>query len=320
VRWPYLGFNPTTSSIAAFTNWTEEGAPSDDCSYTATVPQGQHYVKLILVETFYIWTVDGHCTLFPSDCTETQTMTLTSGTTTLDTSSVSGNGGVGPDADAGPSWTEIAANVYQRTVIKLVDVSGLTASGSATLNWEITIAQGTYDGPIGTSLSLVPAGSQLQSFTWSYPSGGAAALELMYQDQDPAAAAVGSWYSDLLADEGSYLVTSPQWVSDTSGDGSAQRNDPAAYLSGSNPAITNVNLTRPDGFTGSAVLRITEAASLLVFPDTTVTFSSGTASYSYAITSTQALPSNIANLTPLLTWSLSIDGGSTFLPFAWTGH
>jgi hypothetical protein len=138
----------------------------------------------------------------------------------------------------------------------------------------------------------------------------------------------GYWQGDALADEGDTNVTTPQWVASTG------ENDPAGYVIGANPVLSFVNITRPDSFTGDAKLRITEASGLLVFSDTTIPFTSGTptpcaappttlcpaSTYGYAITSSQALPSTIANLQPQLTWSLSIDGGTNFIPFAWTYH
>jgi hypothetical protein len=291
-----FGGNPNAYSVGVATDSEWEGAALDDCFFSVTAAQGQHYVSLNFVESFGKWIDYGDCLPDDGYCDGSVTATLTSGGTTLDTTVVSGNGAVGPTADSGPTWNYVSTTsgspeieTYRRTVTKLIDVSALTASGPATLQWEVDATEGYY-GPISDSLNLYPGDSNLVSFAWGQPSESPIVSFSMYYDSTNGGN--GYWQGDKLADEGDTLMSPPQWI------GSTGESDPAGYLYGATPMVFNVSITRPDGFTGSARLRIVEASGLLVFPDTTVPLTSGAATYSYAITSSQAVPSYIDVLNP----------------------
>ena len=297
-------YSPNVYTLQGEAAESTEGPELDDCSFAVTALHGQKSVTMVFNETFHL------CYLDSVYCPGSVTATLTANGTILDTTAVSGNGATGPTADSDGAWTISSdGSTYTRAVTRHVDVSTLTATADATLQWEIDATQG-YEGPFSVRLTLYPADSNLLSFDWSYPSNSTPApMFPMYYDSMNA-----GWQADPLADEGDTLVTQPRYVA------SSGENDPACYSSGATPVVFNVGITRPDSFSGNATLRIEEANGLLAFPDSTVPFTSGSASYGYAISSSQALPASIANLQPQLTWSLSIDGGATFIPFAWTSH
>jgi hypothetical protein len=164
-----------------------------------------------------------------------------------------------------------------------------------------------------------PALTQLQSFHWKAlqddnPAHGMSAL---YHDS-----VNGDWSEDALADEGDTEVTDPAWMANSTGTGIPQKNDPVAYIGGTKPLITNIVLTRVDGSSDSALLRVTTDQGGLAFPDTAIQFSNGTASLNFpsSVIAQQALPAAIANMDVDLTWSISLDSGVTWTSFAVTNH
>ena len=201
------GGNPNSYSVGVATESLWGGAYLDDWFFSVTAHQGQHYVSLNFVESFGVWVDYSGCMTWTGYCSGSVTATLTSGGTTLDTTVVSGNGAVGPTADSGPTWTLIGTTsgspeiqTYRRTVTKLIDVSSLTSSSSATLQWEVDATEGYY-GPISDALNLYPGDSNLVSFAWGQPSGPTVSFSMYY---DSANGGNGYWQGDTLADEGGH--------------------------------------------------------------------------------------------------------------------
>jgi len=176
------------------------------------------------------------------------------------------------------------------------------------------------DNPEELSGSLAVPGpplTNLQSFQWNASSDGNPlhGMISLYHDS-----ANNNWSDDALADEGDTQVAQPAWVEDSSGDGAPTENDPVAYTGGTIPSITNIVLTRADGITASAVLRVTADSGGLAFPDTPIQFVGGAANLTGPIIAQTALPAAIANLGVDLTWSISFDQGQTWTGFAETNH
>jgi|GEM_PF-2027668 len=178
---------------------------------------------------------------------------------------------------------------------------------------------GCTQSAIGPIAIPGPALTQLQSFHWQalLDDNPAHGMKALYHDS-----ANDVWSEDALADEGDTNVTDPAWMANSTGTGIPQENDPVAYTGGTKPFITNVVLTRVDGSSDSALLRVTTDQGTLAFPDTAIQFSNGMASLNYpsGIIAQQTLRAAIANMDVNLTWSISLDSGVTWTGFAMTSH
>ncbi len=153
----------------------------------------------------------------------------------------------------------------------------------------------------------------LKSFSWKavQDPSNQVGMEKMWEDNQ------SEWWNDALTDEGRVEITDPQWVAND--DGTVKRSDPVAYTSQARPALTTVVLKISATIPTSGVLRVSSDSSLLAFPDTSVQFENGQAVVGKILANTP-LPTEIQNVDLTLTWSLSLDGGQTFVDFASTEH
>jgi len=172
------GIDGSGSTAISGSAWVNSGPADDaggpftrDCTVSVTALQGQHYLQLTFTEWFNAQVSDpwGLCT-DPSNCTVSMTWTLTSGGTTLDTTTASGYSGPSPALPGGGSWTYLGdfnpgtsyeSLDYVRTVVKLIDVSALTVSGDVTLQWEVSGTEGGICG-FGSSDTMFPVFDGLQ--------------------------------------------------------------------------------------------------------------------------------------------------------------
>lgn len=150
----------------------------------------------------------------------------------------------------------------------------------------------------------VPVQFTLNSFSW-YTSAG------YYRDNS-------DWTQDSVSSEGTTLVQNPVWNSQTS--------EPAVFYPGQSefPTISNLSLTASGNFSRPIKLRIVPgsgAPTWLQFNGSIdLSFSNGSASYQYAISSS-AKPTSIDNLRNVsLLWQISADGGSSWTTIRTTTH
>lgn len=125
------------------------------------------------------------------------------------------------------------------------------------------------------------------------------------------------WSQDSVSSDGTTLVEHPQW---TSG-----RSDPIVLFPGLRPTISDVVLSASGSFSGAAKVRVvssTNSPPWLMFPSAIdVSFSNGTATYSFTGLDSSGTPSGIDNLRSVtLRWEVSFNGGLAWSAFGSTIH
>ena len=189
------------------------------------------------------------------------------------------------------------------SVPKTVYIKGVTASANDTLTLSFTPSAqtgGSTPPEFKDSIKVTVVKVNLKSVDFL----GTGNHTLRKQGTD-------AWSNDKFGDNGDVIINYPEWQ-DNDLDGTADIDDPVCYTQSSCPNMTAVLAVSPNLSTAvTAKLRVKKGSTELVAKDITLSGSETTVS-DLAWAATSALPATLLTSDYALTWSISLDAGSTY--------